>query len=237
MMLVENGTEAAFLVPLRLESGLMHSSGGSTVAQLLDRARKGDETALGQLLDMHRQTLTHLARFQIGQRLQSKVDASDVVQEACLGAVRDFGQFRGGTPGELAAWLRQVLAHVLSNLIRHYQGAQQRDIRLERQISSELDRSWAALDRAYMAQVDSPSDLAARNEMSELVEKALQLMPEEERKVIVLRHREGLTFPEVAERMERTLDNIKKLWPRALARLRRLVKEPSDEGKYSCDPG
>ena len=37
---------------------------------------------------------------------------------------------------------------------------------------------------------------------------------------------EGLTFPEVAQRMGRTLDVVKKLWPRALARLRRVLGDP-----------
>jgi RNA polymerase sigma-70 factor (ECF subfamily) len=41
--------------------------------------------------------------------------------------------------------------------------------------------------------------------------------------VIILRHLEGLTFPEVATRMGRTLDSVEKLWVRALPRLRRAL--------------
>src|SRR5262249_53399207 len=51
-----------------------------------------------------------LARLQIGRRLQGKVDASDLVQEAFLEAYRDFGQFRRTTEQELAGWLRRILA-------------------------------------------------------------------------------------------------------------------------------
>ena len=45
------------------------------------------------------------------------------------------------------------------------------------------------------------------------------------REVIVLRHLEGLTFPQVAQRMDRTLDSVAKLWLRAVTRLRRAVGE------------
>src|SRR5262245_66165505 len=99
---------------------------------LLGLARRGDGEALGQLLEAYRPYLTLLARVQIGRRLRGKADASDVVQDACLGAHRDFGQFRGRTEGEFLAWLRQVLASVLANFVRHYQETKRRDVRLDR---------------------------------------------------------------------------------------------------------
>src|SRR5438105_313808 len=109
--------------------------------QLLRRAKAGDGSSLGLLLERHRAYLLVLARAQIGRRLQSKVDASDVVQDAFLGASRDFRQFRGSTEAEFRAWLRQVLASLLANLFRHYQTTQRRDVRLERRLVVELDQS------------------------------------------------------------------------------------------------
>jgi RNA polymerase sigma-70 factor (ECF subfamily) len=43
--------------------------------------------------------------------------------------------------------------------------------------------------------------------------------------VIILSHLEGLAFPEVARRMSRSVDSVKNLWARALARLRRSLKD------------
>jgi RNA polymerase sigma-70 factor (ECF subfamily) len=194
---------------------------------LLDQARKGDEQALGQLLESYRAYLTVLARVQIGRRLQGKVDAADVVQDAFLGAYRDFDQFRGTTEAEFLGWLRQVLAFVLANLVRHYQGTQRRDIRLERQLAVELDQSSHALDRGLMAAQSSPSQQAIRREQSVLLAEALARLPDDWRDLLILRHLEGLTFPEVAERLGRTLDSVKKQWPRALAKLRRLLEGES----------
>jgi len=194
-------------------------------ASLLDQARAGDGSALGRLLESYRGYLTVLAGVQIGRRLQGKVDAADVVQEAFLGAARDFGQFRGASEAEFLGWLRQVLVSVLANLVRHYQGTQRRNVRLECRLAAELDQSSQALDRGLAAAQSSPSQQAARREQSVLLADALARLPEEWRDVLILRHLEGLTFPEVARRLGRTVDSVKKQWPKALARLRSLLGE------------
>jgi RNA polymerase sigma-70 factor (ECF subfamily) len=191
--------------------------------QLLQRAREGDVPALGPLLERYRAYLTVLARVQIGRRLQGKVDAADLVQEAFLGAYRDFRQFRGTTEKEFLGWLRQILASLLANLVRHYQGTQRRDVRLERQLAVELEQSSQALDRGLVAPQSSPSAQAARREQSVLLAEALGRLPDDLRDLLILRHLEGLTFPEVAQRLGRTVDSVKKQWPRALASLRRLL--------------
>jgi RNA polymerase sigma-70 factor (ECF subfamily) len=193
--------------------------------QLLDLAKRGDSPALGKLLESYRAYMVILARLQIGKRLQSKLDASDVAQEAVLGAFRDFTQFRGSTEKELLAWLRGILASLLANLVRHYQGTQARDVRLERQMAVELEQSSHALDRGLVAAQSSPSQQAIRREQSALLAEALRRLPAEWRELLILRHLEELTFPEVARRMGRTVDSVKKQWPRALAELRRLLGE------------
>src|SRR4029077_6481061 len=146
------------------------------------------------------------------------------VQEAFLGASRDFRQFRGTTEPELLGWLRQILASLLANLVRHYQGTQRRDVRLERQLAVELEQSSQALDRGLVAPQSSPSQQAVRREQSVLLAEALGRLPADWRELLILRHLEGLTFPQVAQRMGRTVDSVKKLWPRALASLRRLLE-------------
>jgi RNA polymerase sigma-70 factor (ECF subfamily) len=197
---------------------------GSDPEQLVHRAKAGDGPALGRLLELYRAYLVVLARVQIGRRLQGKVDASDLVQEAFLGACRDLPQFRGTTEKEFLGWLRQILASLLANLVRHYQGTQRRDVRLERQLALELDQSSQALDRGLATAQSSPSQQAIRNEQAVLLAEALGRLPEESRELLILRHLEGLSFPEVARRLGRTVDSVKKQWPRALAGLRRLLE-------------
>jgi RNA polymerase sigma-70 factor (ECF subfamily) len=188
--------------------------------RLLKLAQDGDGAALGQLLESCRPYLTLLARLQIDRRLRGKVDAADLVQETFLEAHRDFAQFRGTTEATLLAWLRQVLARNLANLVRRY-GTQRREVRLERALAVELDESSRVLDQGLAAPGSSPSHQAARREQAVLLADALDQLPADYREVLILRHLEGLSFPEVARRMGRSLDSVDKLWARALARLRR----------------
>jgi RNA polymerase sigma-70 factor (ECF subfamily) len=188
--------------------------------QLVRLARAGCADALGRLLELYRSYLALLARLQIRRRLQGKLDASDVVQETFLKAHRHFGQFRGSTERELAAWLRQILASTLANFVRHYHGVQGRDVGLERRLGAELEGSSQALGEALAGKQSSPSERAARREEAVLLAAALARLPQDYREVVVLRHLEGLSFPEVARCMGRSMDSVKKLWVRALARLR-----------------
>jgi RNA polymerase sigma-70 factor (ECF subfamily) len=201
------------------------SSGGADVEQLMGRAQAGDAAALGQLLQLYRNYLALLARLHIDPRLQGKVDASDLVQETFLKAHRNFGQFRGNTEEELVSWLRQILTNNLANLVRHYLGLKRRDVRLERQLAAEMDRSSRLLDGGLIAPGSSPSRQASRREQAVLLADALKQLPADYREVLILRHLEGLTFAQVAQRLGRTEDSVQKLWVRALARLRRCLGE------------
>jgi RNA polymerase sigma-70 factor (ECF subfamily) len=193
--------------------------------RLLFLARCGDVAALGRLLERYRGYLSLLARLQIGRRLQGKVDVDDLVQETYLKASRDFAAFRGQDEEALAGWLREILACRLANLVRHYLGTRRRDQRLERELADELDRSSRALDGGLLARGSSPSRQAARREQAVLLADALDQLPDDYREVLILRHLEELSFPDVARRMDRSLDSVKNLWTRALARLRRALGE------------
>jgi RNA polymerase sigma-70 factor (ECF subfamily) len=185
-------------------------------------AQEGDTAALGQLLELYRHYLTLLARLQINPRLQGKVDASELVQETFLEAHRDFEQFRGASERELVGWLRQILATNMANVV---QGTQSRDVRLERELVVQLDQSSRFPGAALVADSSSPSQQAARREEAVLLAEALGRLSDDYREVLILRHLEGLGFPEVGRRMGRSVDSVKNLWARALARLRRSVGE------------
>jgi RNA polymerase sigma-70 factor (ECF subfamily) len=191
--------------------------------RLLRQVRDGDVATLGPLLELYRRYLALLARVQIGQRLQGKVDASDLVQETFLEAHRNFPRFRGDNEGQLIRWLRQILAGRLAYLVRHYHGTKGRDPRLEREIDDAFGRSSLLLDGGLVARQSSPSQHAVRREQAVLLADALDQLPDDYREVLVLRHLEEHTFPEVAQRMGRSLDSVQKLWMRALARLRQAL--------------
>jgi RNA polymerase sigma-70 factor (ECF subfamily) len=199
------------------------TASGDDPVDLLRRARAGDDAALGSLLDRYRAYLSLLARLQIDRRLWGKADPADLVQETFLEAHRSFPRFRGETEAELAAWLRQVLAGNLVDLMRRFLRAKRRDVRLERELARDLEESSRALGPALIAPHSSPSQQAARREQDVLLAEALGRLPEDYREVLILHHLEGLGHPDVARRMGRTVDSVKNLWARALAKLRRAL--------------
>lgn len=198
----------------------MPSESESDVERQLALARGGNVEAVGRLLEHFRAYLTLLARIQIGRRLQGKVDPTDLVQDTFLEAYRNFGQFQGGTPETLLAWLRQILAGQLAHLIRRYFNTQAHDIKLEQTIEQELSHSSCMLDRGLADKQPSPSDVVSRREQVVLLADALERLTKDYREVIILRQLEGLSFADVARRLGRSVDSVQKLWVRALERLR-----------------
>ena len=195
--------------------------------RLIAAARAGGGDAVGLVLEPYRNYLRLLARLELGRHVQGKLDASDVVQETFLEAHRQFEHFRGTSEPQLAAWLRQILAARVANLLRHYLGTQGRDVLREEPGGIDLEQSASRFGRGLVAAISSPSHQAARRELAVLVADALERLPEDYRDVLLLRHWEGLTFADVARRLGRSEDSVEKLWVRALGRLRKQMGEPS----------
>lgn len=188
------------------------------------RARQGSEAALQELLHPYRNYLKLLARLRIGRTLQAKLDESDLVQETLLNAWRAFDTFRGQTEPDLMQWLRSILAYTLAGNLRHHRTAK-RDLTLEQQLEREFDQSSRLLDGALLDRGESPSQNALRRERARQLADAIEQLPPDYREVIILRHLEGLTLVQIADRLSQSANSIQKLWARALVKLHQLLKE------------
>ena len=178
-------------------------------------------------MELYRNYLRLLARLEIGRKLQGKLDASDLVQETFLEAHRNFRLFQGTQEPQFVSWLRQILAAKVANLVRHYFGTQGRDVRLEQELVGSLDNSSRMLGQGVGSiplSLPPACKLSAGSKRCLLAD-ALEKLPEDYKEAIILRHLEGLTFPEVAQRMGRSQDSVEKLWLRALVRLRLVFGE------------
>jgi RNA polymerase sigma-70 factor (ECF subfamily) len=194
---------------------------------LLQQAKSGNQTALGELLKSYESYLTLLSRVQIGRKIQGKVDPGDIVQEVFLQVNRQFPQFRGTTEAEWIVWLRRILAGELALTLRRYIGTKGRDVNLEHDLVTALDHSAQSMNLDLADSISSPSQRASRREQAVILASALDELPEDYREVIVLRHLEGHSFAEVATRMGRSEDSVQKLWVRALGNLRRAMESVS----------
>lgn len=191
--------------------------------QLFQMARDGCVESQGQLLDQYRKLLKMLVRAQVFGAVRIKMDASDIVQETLMHAFKTFSKFRGATERELIGWLRSILALRLAQSVR-WLHAQRRSIKLERQFAEDLERSSIALDRAFVQSGPSPSEIVSRRERIVLIADAIEDLPEDYRTVILLRHIQGLSYPEIAAAMDRSVFSVQKLWVRALATLKREIE-------------
>ncbi len=192
---------------------------------LLALAKAGDRVALGRLLERYRNYMAVLIRIQVGRRLSRKVDAEDLLQEIGLEVHRKLSTFRGSSEREFLTWVRRMIGSILANQVRHFLGTKCRDLRLERALVDELDHSSRALNASLVAPESTPSQQAIRREQAVILSDALQELPEKYREVIILRHLEGLSFPDIARRLDRTEDSVKNVWLRGLARLRRIMEK------------
>ena len=187
---------------------------------LIEQFRAGHSEAGNQLLKNYQPYLRLLARVQMESRFAAKFDAADLAQQTMIAAVRDFHSFRGNTDAEFAAWLRQILAHVLAHEIRRYHGTQKRDLNREVSLDQTVSETAQRLADILPGTATSPTQAAVRNERQIELARALDQLPEDYREVIVLRHLEGLSHEEIAARLGRNPGAVRMLWVRALARLR-----------------
>jgi RNA polymerase sigma-70 factor, ECF subfamily len=183
-----------------------------------------DQPVCEQRLERYRDYLRLLARLQLSVRLQAKLDASDIVQQALLQAHAGLGQFRGQTEAEWLAWLRTILANTLAAAGRRF-SAEARDPGRERSLEVELDESSSRMEGLLAADQSSPSERAVRADELLRLARALNSLPVDQRQVVELHHLKGLPIAEVAQVMDRTRPAVVGLLYRGLKRLRELLQD------------
>ncbi len=173
-------------------------------------------------LEPYRRYMLVLAGLHLDRRLKGKLDASDIVQQAMLRASSAIGDLREDGPEVLVAWLRKILARTLADAVKHYE-RDRRDVRLERSIEADLDRSSSGLAAWIAADQTSPSQAASRNEELLRLVDALARLPDPMREVVILKHCQGWTLGQIADHTEKTIPAVASLLRRGLAELRRVM--------------
>jgi RNA polymerase sigma-70 factor (ECF subfamily) len=178
-------------------------------------------------VEQYRNYLLLLARMQLGQHLQAKLDASDVVQQTMLEAHRQRPMFRGSSTPQFLAWLRRLLAGTLADAVKNLNRAK-RDVARERSLEAALDQSAEQLGAWLAADQSSPSEQADRHEQAAILAGVLMQLPEAQRQALVLRHCQGLSVAEISEQIGRSPTAVAGLLKRGSRQLRVLM---SDRGQ------
>jgi RNA polymerase sigma-70 factor (ECF subfamily) len=203
------------------------------IDRLLQQAAGGDPESWAALLDRYRDRLRRMVAFRLDGRLRSRVDPSDVIQDACLEAWQHLGEYvkRPGTPFFL--WLRGIASMKLKELHRHHLGARMRDARREvcLDAGARPDATSAALAAQLLGQMTRPSVAAIRAERKVRLQLALGSMDPVDREVLALRHFEHLSPAEAAQVLGIKEKAAGMRYVRALRRLKEILGSLGDSGK------
>jgi len=187
-------------------------------ASLLREAKAGSAAALDRLLERYGGKLLAFIRSRLGRTLRQRVDSHDVLNQTLLEAFQHLPEFEGVEGRSLMAWLARIAEREMHDLA-DFHGRLRRDARREQ----PLDEGHAHL----AARLRSATSRIVLREEVERVLRALEGLEEDQRRVIVLRKLEELSFAEIGERMQRSADACRMLLARALTALTlRLEAEP-----------
>lgn len=152
--------------------------------QLFADALAGSIDAFGHVIERHRSYLMLLTRVKLRMGT-ARTDASDIVQEAFVNAIRGFENFRGATESEFAAWLRTILARCIVDYLRKKSLGSDQNTMVEL-VAAELDQTSAQWTAKLVSPCQDPGMEAERRESLFLLAEALDKLPNDYREAIVL---------------------------------------------------
>jgi RNA polymerase sigma-70 factor (ECF subfamily) len=192
---------------------------------MTQRLRAGDPAAAGELFAACRDRLKRMVRLRLDRRLQGRLDASDVLQEAFLDVQKKVADFAARAEMPAYLWLRLVTAERLLILNRRHLGAQMRDAAQEVSLAGygAPAASTHSLANLLLGRLTSPTQAAIRAERQRRLQEALNLMDALDREVLALRHFEELTNGEVATVLGLTKTAASNRYVRALRRLKEIL--------------
>jgi RNA polymerase sigma-70 factor (ECF subfamily) len=197
-----------------------YNSGDTT--HLIEQARGGDRAALDRLFSRYRERLRRMVQMRLDWRLQGRIDASDVIQDAYLEAARRLDSYLEEPDIPLFLWLRLMVGEQLKILHRRHLGTKMRDARREVSIYRDTlpEASSAALAAQLLGRLTSPSDAAVRAERLRRLQEAINQLDPIDREVLSLRHFEQLNRAETARVLGIEEEAAAKRYIRALKRLK-----------------
>jgi len=178
-------------------------SGPVPDAELVARTLAGSDAAFAELVDRYNDLLSRHARRMMGR----SDDAEDVVQTAWIKAYRRLGQCRD--PERFGAWVFRIAANGCKDALK-----------AERQEVVPMDAVGE-----LPSPVDGPDAGAEREEQRRRIAAALGRLPAEQREAFLLKHAEGWSYEDMAERLGVGVSALKMRVHRAREELQRLLLE------------
>lgn len=165
---------------------------------LARQAQNGDREAFLKLYDLYLQ--------KVHNRVRSRVPApyvEDVTQEVFIAVIRSLGKFK--QQSRFSTWLYTIVNRQIADFYRHR--------------SRKIEQRSMSLDRIENL-VSNSDHHHERSDERALIQKVLENLPEHYQEIILMRFADGLTFAEIAEERDQSLEAVKSLYRRAIQAIR-----------------
>ncbi|MGH8235655.1 MAG: RNA polymerase sigma factor RpoE [Steroidobacteraceae bacterium] len=179
--------------------------------QLVERVQAGDKSAFDLLVRKYQHRVLKL----VGRFVSDAAEAEDVAQEAFLKAYRALASFRGDSA--FYTWLYRIAINTAKNALVSNR-RRPVDFDLDLQDPEQYDR------HARLKEGDTPEGVLLTEEIRNVVERAMEQLPEDLRTAIVLRELEGLLYEEIAEAMDCPVGTVRSRIFRAREAIDRKLK-------------
>jgi RNA polymerase sigma-70 factor (ECF subfamily) len=192
---------------------IQKKAGEDSELAFVQAAKKGDLEAFSQLVKRYDRNV-----FRIAQHItHNEEDAQDVVQDAFLKAYQNLDQFQGNS--KFYTWLVRIAVNEALMKLRRR--------RTDRTVSidEDVETEEGSMPREVADWSPNPEQLYRQSELSDILKKTIQGLPQGFRTVFVLRDVEGLSTEETAEMLGLSIPAVKSRLLRARLQLReRLAK-------------
>lgn len=193
------------------------------LADVIRGAVLGNRDCEDKLFGLYRSYLRVTVEHEIGCKMRSRFDASDVVQLTCLEAHSNLPTFRGSTEPEFTAWISKILERKLQNELRSHL-ADCRNVQLEVPLSTFSDSAGLVWYEPATCE-STASRRLVRGEAALRLAAAIDNLSREQAFAVRLRYLERCPIIEIAQRMGKTEFAAAGSVKRGLAALRRTLTD------------
>lgn len=192
------------------------------IEELICQIKQGSEPALLEFIEAHRAPLLAFINKNMSDGLKSKVEATDILQEASLSAVESLSQmdFEQKTPFNWLCHLSE--RRIIDNHRKFFQVQKRAAGREVKQRSSSEGEGQGFMD-LLIASITSPSQAFSRGAKEMKLLMALESLPEENREAIRLKYVEGLPTKEIAAQLGKSDVAVRVMLSRSMVKLQELL--------------
>lgn len=178
---------------------------------LLNHYLSGDRSAISKLIERH----SRRVRDYINMMVKDRDVADDIFQETFIKAVRVIDEGRYTDNGKFLSWILRI-AH--NQVIDHFRAQKQ-----NRQLN-EAEAGYDVLGTLRLAERTVEDEIVCEQIASD-VRRMVELLPDEQREVVMMRYYSGLSFKEIAEQTGVSINTALGRMRYALINLRKMIKE------------